>query len=311
MPAEGQLLVSVCIPVHNDAGVVGDALRSAMRQEYSPLEIVVVDNCSTDDTMRIVAEVSGGDSRVRIIRNAENIGMARNFSKCIKEAAGTFVMLLCADDVLEDRCIEKLACALKEHPRAALAACGRIFTDASLKPERTLQARKSTQEVSSQSLSRECFSHGNHIGEPSAVLFRRAVAARGFDSRYSQSLDLEMWLHLLEKGSAVLIPDPLCRIRQHEGQATRRNIRSGRIVSDKQLLFRQYAAKLEASLTPTEKLAWDARMASSVARTRAAGGALEIGQLTELFYPRFFSLLLRPLAGMGWRLRSIFGPQRL
>lgn len=311
MPAEGQLLVSVCIPVHNDAGVVGDALRSAMRQAYSPLEIVVVDNCSTDDTMRIVTEESAGDSRVRIIRNAENIGMARNFSKCVEEAAGELVMILCADDVLGARCIEQLASALNEHPQAVLAACGRVITDASLKPSHVLQARQSMQEVSSQALSRECFSRGNHVGEPSSVLFRRAGAVRGFDSRYSQSLDLEMWLHLLEKGTAVLMPDPLCKIRQHAGQATRENMRSGRIVSDKQLLFRQYAAKLGNSLTLFEKLAWDARMASSVARTRAAGGAPEVGRLTELFYPRIFSLVLRPLAGMGWTLRGLIGSQRL
>ena len=311
MPADGQPLVSVCIPVHNDAGVVADALGSAMRQGYTPLEIVVIDNCSTDDTLRVVAETAAGDRRVRVISNAENIGMARNFSKCVEEAAGAFVTVLCADDVLEDRCIEKLASALHEHPQAVLAACGRVITDASLEPSFVLQARRRQQEVSSLALSRECFSRGNLIGEPSAVLFRRAEAARGFDSRYSQSLDLEMWLHLLEKGSAVLIPDPLCRIRQHAGQATRRNMRSGRIVSDKQLLFRQYAAKLEASLTPMEKLAWDARMASSVARTGAAGGVVDVSQLTELFYPRIFSLVLRPLAGMGWTLRGVIGSQRL
>ena len=60
----------------------------------------------------------------------------------------------------------------------------------------------------------------NLIGEPSAVLFRRQDAARGFSPRYRQCVDLEMWFHLLEGGDLVYSPEPLCCFRVHGRQQT-------------------------------------------------------------------------------------------
>lgn len=311
MHVSGRPLVSVCIPTHNDSGVVADAIRSAMRQDYSPLEILVVDNHSTDGTWDLVTELIAGDRRVRAMRNAADIGMARNFSACIQAACGEYVLILCADDALQDACVDLLASALGEHPNAVLAACGRTFTDPSLRPRRAYRARARKEEVDSASMLRECFVHGNRIGEPSAVMFRRRAAARGFDAAYSQAVDLEMWFHLLASGSAVLLPEQGCLIRQHPHQTTRANIRSGRIVRDKQLLFRRYAAGISLGLTPFDKLAWDARMASSLARSGIAGATVDCGPLIELFYPKLFRMLIYPLVGSAWRLRSAFPVQRL
>ena len=306
MHASDRPLVSVCIPTHDDSGVVADALRSALRQAYSPLEILVVDNRSSDGTWEIVKALAADDRRVRTLRNAENIGMARNFSACVRAANGEYVLILCADDVLQDGCVELLATALGEHPEAVLAACGRTFTDPSLRPQRVFRARSSKQEVPSATMLRECFAHGNRIGEPSAVMFRRRAAARGFDADYNQAVDLEMWLHLLGKGSAVLLSEQGCLIRQHPHQATRDNIRSGRVVRDKQLLYRRYAQGISHLLTPLDKLAWDARMASSLARSRMAGGPSDPDALAELFYPKLFRALTNPLVGSAWRLRRLF-----
>ena len=311
MHASARPLVSVCIPAYNDSAVVADALRSAMRQDYAPLEILVVDNNSTDGTWEVATATASGDSRVRVLRNSENIGMARNFSTCVASAHGECVLILCADDVLGSGCIELLATTLCEHPKAVLAACGRTFTDAKLRPLRVIRARTHKEEVEARILLRECFAHGNRIGEPSAVMFRRNAAVRGFDPAYSQSVDLEMWFHLLEKGSAVMLPESRCLVRQHGAQMTRTNLQSGRIVKDKQLLFGQYAARIGPTLTPMDRLAWDLRMASSLARTRAAGGNFNAGSIVELFYPNLFSWLLYPAIRLAWKFHNILFAQRL
>jgi len=62
--------------------------------------------------------------------------------------------------------------------------------------------------------------NGNMIGEPSAVLFRRRNSARGFDEKYRQIVDLEMWFHLLEQGDLVYTQEPLCSFRRHPLQLT-------------------------------------------------------------------------------------------
>lgn len=303
--------VSICIPTHNDAGVVADALHSALKQDYLGLEILVLDNHSTDDTWSIVTDIAATDARVRIIRHAEDIGMAANFSAGVSSAQGEYVQILCADDVLEPGCVAALAAALNDYPEAVLAACGRAFTDEELRLESVRRARKSLEMVCGDSLLRECFVYGNVIGEPSAVMFRRAAAVRGFNAEFSQAVDLEMWFHLLQFGAGVLLPDVLTRIRQHGAQTSRVNIRSGRIVQDKQHLFRLYAARLADTLSPWEKLTWDARMASSVARARygAEGGDTE--NISEVFFRTAFRRAIVPCLEAFWKLRGAQSAQRL
>jgi len=295
-------MVSVCVPTYNHAQVVGDALRSAMAQSYENLEILVVDNRSEDETGRVVANIAAGDTRVRYVRHAENLGMARNFSACISLAQGEFVQILCADDILEPGCATALADALRSNPEAALAACGRILTDENLKPVRVVRARKRREVMPGQALLRECFVYSNLIGEPTAVMFRRAAAARGFHPDYSQAVDLEMWMHLLTHGAAILLPEPLCRIRRHAAQASHENVRSGRVVEDKQRLFRDYGPALSGQLSLTEKLMWDARMALSIQRVQAAGRRFDVSSSAEVFFPRLFRRVMLPAGALARRL---------
>ena len=295
-------LVSVGIPAYNHARVVGDALRSAMAQSYKNLEILVVDNHSEDQTDRVVADIAAGDPRVRYVRHAENLGMARNFSACISLAKGEFVQILCADDVLDPGCAAALANALRSNPEAVLAACGRILTDENLKPVRVVRARTRREVVPGLALLRECFSYSNLIGEPTAVMFRRAAASRGFHPDYSQAVDLEMWMHLLTHGAAILLPEPLCRIRRHAAQASHENVRSGRVVEDKQRLFRDYGPALSGELSLTEKLMWDARMALSIQRVQAAGRRLNVSDPTEIFFPGLFRRVMLPAGALARRL---------
>lgn len=311
MHASRKPSVSICIPAYNAGVVVAQALHSALRQDCAQLEILVLDNHSSDDTWDIVTQIAAGDPRVRCIRHPENIGMARNFTACIASARGKYVQILCADDALQPGCAALLSDALDGHPEAVLAACGRVFVGAGARTEGVARARKQRETVAGKDLARECFVHGNLIGEPSAVMFRRAAAGRGFSTGYSQALDLEMWFHLLEAGAAVLLPDALALIRQHGAQTTHANIRSGRIIADKLLLFRQYGASLAGSLSIREKLAWDTRMASSVARTLVAGGVSDPADIREVFYPTSFVHCLVPALLLGWRMRGGAADQRL
>jgi hypothetical protein len=306
MQGEPPPLVSICIPTFNDASVVKDALSSALRQQYSPLEILVIDNHSSDDTWRIANDLANGDSRVRLVRHNDNIGMAMNFNACIRAAKGKFILILCADDILHPDCTRALAGALNEDSNLVLAACGRLAIDQSLRQIGTLPTRTRTEKISGASLARECFAHGNRIGEPSAVMFQRDLALRGFSPAYSQALDLEMWFHLLGQGSAILLAKPLCSIRHHALQTTHANIASGRIVKDKRLLFREYVERLEGALTPWDKLLWDARMASSAGRTFAAGGSVDSPEIAEVFYKTIFAQFFWPAALVLWKLAGWF-----
>ena len=233
--------ISVCIPTFNYGRYLRDAVESVLAQTRGDLELVVVDNCSTDDTPQIVQEFMARDRRVRYVRNDVNVGPQRNLSRCIEVAEGEIVNVLCADDVLEPTAIEKLARPLEERPDLALAGCARQYVGEDLRPLFRMGFSRGSEMVPGVEAVRRCLASGNLIGEPSAVLFRKSAAARGFDASYRQLVDAEMWFHLLRSGGYAFVAEPLCKVRKHGAAETRRNVESLVFVSEFLELAREYA----------------------------------------------------------------------
>ncbi|MFN8637598.1 MAG: FkbM family methyltransferase [Chloroflexota bacterium] len=116
-------LVSIAIPVYNGASALDDAISSAVSQTYQPLEIVVVDNASTDATPEIVRRWMDRDRRIRYARNACNVGLSANFRRSLEAARGTYFTWLAHDDRLDDpRAIEIQVEYLERHPDVVLCA---------------------------------------------------------------------------------------------------------------------------------------------------------------------------------------------
>jgi glycosyltransferase involved in cell wall biosynthesis len=224
--------VSVCIPSYNYGRFLDDAIRSALGQTHADLEVLVVDNGSTDDTPEVAARAAARDPRVRYVRNPENVGAQRNLNRCLELAAGEYVNLLGADDVLEPDAVRALLDAFQRHPGLALAAGARTIVDEGLRPLGRLAFSGRAEVVAGDEAVRRCLAAGNLIGEPSAVLFRRADAARGFDVGYRQLIDAEMWFHLLRRGGFAFVPAPLCKVRRHPSSETSRNVESLSFVSE-------------------------------------------------------------------------------
>jgi len=292
-------LVSVVIPTFNHGGVIADALRSAMRQDYENLEIVVLDNASEDDTENVVKAVSQGDNRVRYLRNERNLGMAGNFNACIAFARGDFIKFLCADDLLETTCVTEMVEAFEVNPPAILVSSARLLVDEEFAPLRILRYSRRTSWADSLTAIRRCFFRGNLIGEPTAVMFRRKDALRGFSNEYLQLMDLEMWIYLLKSGGMVYIDRPLCSVRIHPQQATKRHLKSGDVLRDKRRLFQEFQTAFDGA-TIAERLFWDFRMAITIFRSGEMAKPLMIRKFdgtvqTEAIYFRcLFKWLVLP-----------------
>ena len=98
-------LVTIGIPTYNRAdGYLKDAIESALNQTYANLEIIISDNCSSDDTGLIVE--SFNDPRIKYYRHNENIGANNNFNFCLKKASGIFFLLLHDDDLIDEDFVE-------------------------------------------------------------------------------------------------------------------------------------------------------------------------------------------------------------
>lgn len=94
-------LVSILIPVFNREKYISETIKSATNQSYENIEIIVVDNCSTDCTWDIIIEEADLDKRIKPFRNQHNLGPVKNWQICIEKASGTFAKVLFSDDKIE------------------------------------------------------------------------------------------------------------------------------------------------------------------------------------------------------------------
>jgi len=101
-----QPLVSILIPVYNRESYLAACIQSALEQTYPHIEVVVVDNASTDGTWGICEAFAATDSRVRVFRNDSNVGPVRNWQRCIQEARGTLGKILFSDDLMAPKYLE-------------------------------------------------------------------------------------------------------------------------------------------------------------------------------------------------------------
>src|SRR6478736_6105752 len=117
--------VTVCLPTYNAGTYLDESLRSAVEQTHRDIEVLVVDNCSTDGTQEMVTAWESQDARIRYVRNSSNLGMVRNFNRCLELADGEYIKFLCADDLLAPACVERMLAAIQARPDAALVASAR------------------------------------------------------------------------------------------------------------------------------------------------------------------------------------------
>jgi len=93
-------LVSIVIPVFNRANLIKDCVDSALSQTYSNIEIIIYDNCSTDDTWAIVQQLAESCENIKVFQQIENVGPVRNWYSAISMANGELVKVLFSDDLI-------------------------------------------------------------------------------------------------------------------------------------------------------------------------------------------------------------------
>jgi glycosyltransferase involved in cell wall biosynthesis len=229
--------VSVCMPIYNSAPFLARAIDSVLEQSVDNVEIIIVDDCSTDGSAEIAAGYAGKDSRVRFEKNEQNRGMVANWNYCMELASAPYIHYMFGDDYFATpEAVELKLKILQEHPETSLVSSARLIVDevgnqtdiwqgfvdlVSADPRKVVQACLKLYYMKDGRLKFGCLE--NYIGEPSAVMFRKAQALRGFSGDYRQMVDLEMWFHLLKQGGFGYLSEPLVAFRRHDAQQTVKN----------------------------------------------------------------------------------------
>lgn len=210
-------LVSVCIPAYQAERHLGATIESVLAQTFGDWELIVLDNGSTDSTGAIARFYSSRDPRIRVERNPQTIPLADNWNAVASRAAGRYLKILCADDVLAPECLAAEVDALESHPRAVMVASRRDFIaengEVVLRARglQGLEGHRKPAEVVNQVVR----SGINPIGWPSALLVSRRAfeAVGGFDPRWLYPIDLDLWLRLLSRGTMVGLGRTLVQFR--------------------------------------------------------------------------------------------------
>ncbi len=213
--------VSVLIPTYNGARYIGPAIDSVLAQTGVDLELVVVDDHSKDGTAEIVEAY--GDSRIRVVRNPSNLGPEGNWNRALELATGRFVKLLPQDDLLQPHSLARQVAVLDADvdERIALVFGAREI----IGPTGRILARRGLKGVAAgripaTTLVRHCVRRGtNVIGEPGAILFRRALAEKigPFDGQQGFVIDLDYWIRLLAHGDAWYMAETVSSFRVSGG----------------------------------------------------------------------------------------------
>ncbi|WBL24869.1 glycosyltransferase family 2 protein [Zunongwangia sp. HGR-M22] len=253
-------LVSICIPTYNGETYLQDALNSILKQNFKDFEVIISDDCSTDNTLNIIASFKENtDFPVRVYNHIPQ-GIGANWNNCLKHANGEYIKFLFQDDILYPDCIEKMIAVLENKKDLALVASKRDFiiesnfnqelevwinTYSDLQSE-FKQAYSKTLILDKKIFSSKTFlkSPLNKIGEPSVVMFRKDVLKKtgNFRGDLKQILDYEFYYRILKKYKIVILPEKLVGFRIHENQATNIN-RSSKIDDYKiynQILYKDY-----------------------------------------------------------------------
>lgn len=234
---DSQNLITVCIPLYNGEEFLEESLASVLSQRYEPLEILVVDDGSTDGGLDRVREVSKTDQRIRIIENEENLGLVGNWNKCIASASGKWIKFHFQDDLMEPDTIAKM------HELAVRLNAGLVLTERTYFWNEELSEARARfyREIKTLSyyvgtsdkiepkqiveIANQDFLVQNFLGEPILGLVRKDVFERygSYDPKLGQLVDFEFWLRIASNEPIGFISEPLHRFRIHGGSQSAKN----------------------------------------------------------------------------------------
>jgi glycosyltransferase involved in cell wall biosynthesis len=195
---------------YNTAAFIAEAIESVLASSYEHLELIIVDDCSGDQTHEIALGYQQKDQRVKVYRNASNLGDYNNRNMAASYAAGEYLKYLDADDIIYPDSLRIMVSAMERYPEAGLGLQQFVFDD--VKPYPIL--------VTPGWIVKAHFLERSVIGSgPSGAIIKTKVFKEmgGFSGEEFVG-DHDLWFRIVFKYPMVLLQPSLVWWRVHEGQ---------------------------------------------------------------------------------------------
>ena len=221
--------ISVVIPNYNHASFLQQRIDSVLCQTRPPFEIIILDDCSTDNSVALIEKYAAADIRIRFLSNGVNSGSVfAQWNKGVSLANGDLIWIAESDDVAKKDLLEKLVGPMENDPAIVLSYCESFRMNEA--GETTGTWKTSTDEIDGHLFSENfimkgeeyierALVHRNSIPNASGVLFKRTAyeKAGGASSGLPHTGDWLMWLKILCYGKVSFCAEPLNYFRYHEG----------------------------------------------------------------------------------------------
>jgi glycosyltransferase involved in cell wall biosynthesis len=204
--------VSVVLPVWDGEAFLAEAIESILGQTFQSLELILVDDGSSDGSLRIAEEYAARDGRVRVLRQQERGGYARAINAGIHAARGQFIARMDGDDVAHADRLRQQVDYLQANPGCVAVGSAIEAIDATGSSIGVTYFAAGHEKIVS-----ELLRGTTSLSHPTVVARRDAlIAAGGYDPKLYPSEDLALWLAMGELGHLANLRQPLLRYRRHE-----------------------------------------------------------------------------------------------
>jgi glycosyltransferase involved in cell wall biosynthesis len=249
--------VSVIIPAFNAAETLAEAVSSVVNGSYQHLEILIVDDGSTDDTSKVAAQIAESDPRIQFFRNPQNYGVSKSRNLMIDRATGEYVAFLDSDDTWEPNKLEFCLKMLAENPEVKAVAHALRYLDKHGK-KLSYIATYPTTKAQMQAI--------KVTGEspwvfPSSVVVDRTILVKegGFAEDWLVGEDTELFTKIAQKYGLLAATEPLGNYRIRANSLTDKYWLKKRIASDcvKENQLRRLRGEPELSLNEYEQVCFN------------------------------------------------------
>ena len=239
--------ISVIMPVYNSEKYLKEATDSILSQTYTDFEFIIIDDCSSDSSVKIIEEYD--DNRIVFIKNEENLGVAKTLNRGLSICKGEFIARMDSDDISLPERFEKQLKYLEENKNTAVVSCGvQTFCDDKIISETGWSNSEPAK------IKKDLF-FSCAIAHPTVMMRASAIKeVGGYDPDYNGVEDYELWYRVSEKYDIASINDVLFKYRVHENQVSRKP--PARVIESLKNLKKRQIEMLRADLSEDELLSY-------------------------------------------------------
>lgn len=237
--------VSVIMATYNSGKYIEESILSILNQTLKDLELIIIDDCSTDNAPEIVEKYSKSDERVVIIRNNINSGIAISRNNGIRLAKTDYVAIMDSDDMAYSQKLQIQYDFLRSHPKIAAVSSGTEIIDENGKYLKSRIGLIDPDEIKFRILLRNPFIN-------SSVLFRKNLFEEmgGYNREFEYSEDYSLYSFLSEKYALASIPETLTKYRQNAESSVTLGSKSRKIQIENSLKINSRNINRYMTLTP-------------------------------------------------------------